>query len=228
MIEKKHFHGFKPQTLKFLRNLERNNKKEWFEEHRKDYETLLLNPFKQLATDLGESMLLIDPMLEIKPVVNKTTSRIHRDTRFSKDKSPYKSNLWLTFKRQVPDWKTTPVFFFELFKDWYRFGMGFYSASPATMGSIRKLIDENPDDFAALIRSIDQQQHFKLDGDDYKRTIPNNHPEEFQPWYRKRNFFLPCNCETDDLLMSPELSDRILEGFNLLVPLYRFLWKAIE
>ena len=222
------FQGFSPKTLHFLKSLERNNKKEWFEAHRKDYETWLLNPFKSLTTDLGGFMLLIDPMLEIKPVVNKTISRIHRDTRFSKDKSPYKSNLWLTFKRRVPDWKKTPVFFFELFTDWYRFGMGFYNAAPATMISFRNKIERNPDEFSALIETINRQQIFKLDGEDYKRPLGNEYPALIQPWYQKKSFYLSCNRETDDLLMSPELSDRILEGFNMLVPLYRFLWKAIE
>jgi len=227
MDSAKLFQGFSPATLKFLKNLGENNKKEWFEAHRKDYETVLLNPFKRLVTDLGDFMLMIDPMLEIRPAINKTISKIHRDTRFSKDKTPFKTNLWLSFKRQVPDWKTTPVFFFELFPDWYRFGMGFYSPTPATMASIRNRIDEDPVEFTQIIQSIAQQETFVLDGEDYKRRIANNHPEEIQLWYQKKGFYLSCNRDIDDLLMSPELSERVLKGFNELVTLYHYLWKTI-
>ncbi|MDA8210412.1 MAG: DUF2461 domain-containing protein [Clostridia bacterium] len=89
------FKGFSKSTLDFLKNLKANNNKVWFETHKQDYQEYLLKPLKDLVMDLSSFMLSIDPYLETKPAVNKTISRIYRDTRFSKDKSPYKSTMWI-------------------------------------------------------------------------------------------------------------------------------------
>jgi len=122
------FNGFLPQAPGFLERLAANNNKAWFDEHRDQYEELLLEPLKLLVGDLTETMRAIDPALITIPAVDKTISRIYRDTRFSRNKSPCRTCLWITFKRRSPDWKQAPCFFFELTADSYRYGMGFYSA----------------------------------------------------------------------------------------------------
>ena len=108
------FEGFSKDSIVFLRELKKNNNKQWFESHKSDYEALLLAPLKNLVSDLGDFMLSIDNFFEVTPSVNKTISRIYRDTRFSHDKSPYKTSLWITFKRPQKDWKDAPAYFFEI------------------------------------------------------------------------------------------------------------------
>lgn len=98
-----------------------------FEANKYDYQEYLLKPFKQLVNDLGCFMLSIDPLLETTPAVDKTISRIYRDTRFSKDKTPYKSSMWFSFRRPGRDSKEDPVYFFEISGDRYCYGMGFFS-----------------------------------------------------------------------------------------------------
>lgn len=102
------FNGFSPESPGFLERLAANNNKAWFEEHRDDFEQSLMEPLKNLVSDLTGAMLAIDPELVVIPAVDKTISRIYRDTRFSRNKSPYKTCLWITFKRRSPDWKTAP------------------------------------------------------------------------------------------------------------------------
>jgi uncharacterized protein (TIGR02453 family) len=132
--EERRFKGFSPKTLKFLRAIKANNNKAWFEAHRNDYEEYVLGPLRDLVTDLGDFMLDIDPRFEVEPAVNKTISRIYRDTRFSKDKSPFRSTVWITFKNRNKDWTTNVCgYFFELSMDSYRYGMGFYDAAPSIM-----------------------------------------------------------------------------------------------
>ncbi|MHB8918961.1 MAG: DUF2461 family protein, partial [Desulfocucumaceae bacterium] len=114
------FNGFSPETLEFLINLGLNNDKAWFESNKHQYQEFLLEPLRSLASDLGPFMLSIDPYLEVSP--GRSVSRIYRDTRFSRDKSPYKTNMWAAFKRPSRDWKADPVFFFEIYQDWYRYG----------------------------------------------------------------------------------------------------------
>ena len=148
----RHFDGFSRNTLKFLKGLKANNNKAWFQKHRDEYNKYVLDPLRNLVTDLGEFMLDIDPRFEITPVVNKTISRIYRDTRFSRDKSPFRSTVWITFKNQNKDWTTlVSGYFFELSVNSYRYGMGFYNAAPAIMAKFREMIDENPREFLKTI-----------------------------------------------------------------------------
>ena len=85
-----HFHGFSRRTFTALLDLGRHNYKTWFEAHRSIYETHVLQPLRDLVSDLADSMLGIDLSFEVAPAVGKTISRIYRDTRFSKDKSPFR------------------------------------------------------------------------------------------------------------------------------------------
>ena len=163
--EEKRFRGFSPKTLKFLRGLKANNNKTWFQAHRADYEDYVLQPLRELVTDLGDLMLDIDPSFEITPAVNKTISRIYRDTRFSKDKSPFRSTVWFTFKNQKKDWATHVCgYFFELSINSYRYGMGFYNAAPVIMSRFRGMIDDNPKEFLKAISFFDKQKTFVLEG----------------------------------------------------------------
>ena len=226
--EKRRFNGFSRKTLKFLRGLKANNDKAWFQSHRADYEEFVLQPLRDLVTDLGDIMLDIDPRFEITPAVNKTISRIYRDTRFSKDKSPFRSTVWITFKNRSKDWTTRVCgYFFELSVDSYRYGMGFYNAAPAIMNKFREMIDEDPKDFLKAISFFDRQKTFMLEGEKYKRIIDKTKPEKIQTWYQRKNMYLVCNRKIDDTLFSRKLADDLTYGFGLISPLYLYLQKIL-
>ena len=80
------FTEFTKTGIFFLKDIASNNNKEWFEQHRNTYEKYLLEPLKQLVTDLELVIKSIDNNIETAPVINKTISKIYRDTRFSSDK----------------------------------------------------------------------------------------------------------------------------------------------
>jgi len=213
--EEKRFSGFSPKTLKFLRGLKANNNKAWFQAHRADYEDYVLQPLRELVMDLGDFMLDIDSSFEITPAVNKTISRIYRDTRFSKDKSPFRSIVWFTFKNQKKDWATHVCgYFFELSVNSYRYGMGFYNAASAIMSRFREMIDDNPKEFLKAISFFDKQKTFVLEGENYKRIIDKTKPEKIQEWYQRRNMYLVCNRKIDDVLFSSKLADDLIYGFG--------------
>jgi uncharacterized protein (TIGR02453 family) len=223
------FRGFSPKTLKFLRGLKANNNKAWFQAHRANYEDYVLQPLRDLVTDLGDFMLDIDPSFEITPAVNKTISRIYRDTRFSKDKSPFRSTVWFTFKNQKKDWTTHVCgYFFELSIDSYRYGMGFYNAAPAIMNRFREMIDDDPKEFLKAISFFDKQKTFVLEGENYKRVIDKTKPETIQSWYQRKNMYLVCNRKIDDALFSKKLIDDLACGFDMIAPFYHYLQKTIS
>ncbi len=219
------FEGFSPKTIEFLINLGLNNNKAWYQEHKKEYNEYLLIPFQSLVISLKDFMLGIDRDFETAPLVDKTISRIYRDVRFSKDKSPYRSNMWLSFKKQVPDWKDSPVFFFELMPESYRYGMGFYQAESGTMANFRSHIDKHPDVFLKAISFFRSENPFELMGEDYKKILDKTKTPEIQKWYQKKNFYIVSIRKFDETLFSGELVKVLIKGFSLLIPLYQYLWK---
>lgn len=219
------FKGFSNATIEFLTDLKNNNNKLWFESHRKSYEKYLLSPMRALVTDLSSFMLTIDPYFITAPAVNKTISRIYRDTRFSKDKSLYRPNMWVIFKRRSENWLDDPGYFFEIFPHYYRYGMGFYQATKKTMDCIREAIDSKPKEFLKTIDFL-KSGIFELKGESYKRKIESSLPPEIQEWYRKKSFYLVCNRNLDETLFSEKLIDEMISGFSMTVSLYRFIRKA--
>ena len=214
------FKGFTIDTISYLNGLKENNNKQWFEENRDKYREFLLAPMEELVLELQPVMLSIDSLLEVKP--KKTISRINRDVRFSNDKSPYRSNMWIAFKRVYQDWKAEPVYFFEVFPDYYRFGMGFYSIPKETLYKLRGMIDENKKEFTKIYSLYNRQTTFKIEGDKYKRIINPSLRSELNEWYQRKEIYFTCNREIDTRLFSYELIDDITAGFKLLEPMYDF------
>lgn len=219
------FNGFSQESLDFLGNLKANNNRMWFEANRQVYINYLLEPLQDLVVDIGAFMLTIDPYLEVTPAIDKTISRIYRDTRFSRDKSPYKSTMWITLKRPNKEWKDAPAFFFEMSADSYRYGMGFFSASKKTMDKFREMIDKKPQEFLKAVSFYSKQQIFVVEGERYKKILDKSMPEEIQHWYQRRNLYLVCNKKIDTRLFSSGLVDDLISGFSLIAPFYHYLWK---
>lgn len=223
MTEKNSFTGFTTDTLEFLRTLAANNRKEWFEAHREEYRRFLQEPLQQLASVLAGPLTVIDPDLITES--RRVISRIHRDTRFSRNKSPYKTTMWLTFKRPLKEWQDAPCFFFEIGVDFYRFGMGFYSASKVTMDRLRQVIDRKPEAFRREVAFLDGQDTFVLEGEKYKRLLDGQKEEDILEWYQRRNLYLVCNRQIDGRLFSRGVLDELTSGFGRLAPFYHWLWR---
>jgi uncharacterized protein (TIGR02453 family) len=220
------FNGFTPESLTFFENLAANNNKTWFEDHRDNFEQSLMEPLKLLVSDLSGAMLAIDSELITIPKVDKTISRIYRDTRFSRNKSPYKTCLWITFKRRSPDWKNAPCFFFEISADGYRFGMGFYSATRETMNNLRRFIEAKPAEFRKGVAAFAAQDIFTLEGERYKRPLDRALPDDLQLWHNRKNVYFMCQRTVNGRLFTRNISDDLSEGFGVLKPLYELLWRV--
>ncbi|WP_156171490.1 DUF2461 domain-containing protein [Yersinia massiliensis] len=217
------FTGFTQQGLTFLQQIAQNNTKEWFEEHRDIYEQHLLLPMRKLVTDLGTDMMAIDELFEIRPAIGKTISRMNRDTRFSHDKSLYRSNIWLTFKRSRKNWTDAPTYFFEFGPDWWRYGLGYYSASRATMDLFRQQLIRAPADFLKIAECI--HPNFLIEGESYKRPLIKDQPQELATWYNKKSWALISHHHDMEPLFSNQLVDILSKDFRRLSPIYDFLMK---
>ncbi|MBN2781020.1 MAG: DUF2461 domain-containing protein [Candidatus Marinimicrobia bacterium] len=220
------FTGFSPEAQSFLQSVERNNNRVWFEAHRADYEKLILTPLRKLVMDLSPVMHDIDPELELRPVVNKTISRIYRDTRFSSDKTLLRSNMWINFKRPQKEWHDIPSWWFEITPVQFTYGMGFYQASPATLRQFRDRINSKVSLFREVIAFYPGDPPFRLEGSLYKRRIASGLPEDIQDWYQRKNMYLICRCEPDKLFFSEALVAHLGRRFTELAPLYHYWMES--
>ena len=218
------FTGFTQEGLNFLQDAWINNSRVWFEEHRSIYDNDLIKPFRLLVEQLTPTMLKIDEWFETRPAIGKTISRIHRDTRFSKDKSLYRSRLWLTFKRPNRDWKEAPAYFFEIGPDSYRYGLGYYCASKPTMDIFREEILNDPSRFLAVINCV--KKPFELVGEMYKRPLIKDQDEKLSTWYNRKNIaVMVTNNHIEDVL-NGDLPNKLAKGFKQLLPLYDYLMRV--
>lgn len=222
------FKGFSHKTFDFLMNLEFNNNKIWFEENKQSYKDYVVKPFQELINSLSSYMLSIDPLFDTRADIGKTISRIYRDVRFSKDKSPYRSSVWLTFKRASAEWKLEPCFFFEITPSIYRYGMGFFVIEKETILKLRELIDRNSDDFREILSKYSDQKIFTLSGEKYKKILDKSKAEEILNWYQRKEIYFMCEKKIAKNLFESRLVDDLKNDYDILRPFYEFLWKLKE
>ena len=120
------FAGVPEGTTTFLSGLAAHNKKEWFEDHRDDYEAYWVDVGLQLVVALGDGLRTLEPKIAAEPKINGSLFRIHRDTRFSKDKTPYKDHLDLWFWDDVAKKNARTGFWLRIQGTSWGIGVGNY------------------------------------------------------------------------------------------------------
>ncbi len=146
------FNGFSDETFAFLRDLQANNTKEWFDANRDRYEAIWKGEAQDLIAALSGPMSRLDPPLKAVPRLNGSLRRINRDVRFSKDKSPYSPRLHLIFwTGEHPN--KSPGMHLVLHPDGIGYGAGAWGYEPAALKRLRKRISD-PKDRAVLLKAI--------------------------------------------------------------------------
>ena len=133
------FEGFTADTLRFMSELTAHNDREWFAENHERYERILLDRQRAFVDAVGEAFESVDPRVQCVPAVNRSIFRINRDTRFSKDKSPYKTYSDLFFWIGA-DRKSSPGYFMRIAADEVWVGCGAHSLSPEQLARLRAAI----------------------------------------------------------------------------------------
>lgn len=149
---------FSKDTLKFWRGLAKNNSKAWFDEHRKEYEQHLREPYKALAEDLCEAISLGEPEYQLGP--KAATYRINRDIRFSNDKTPYKTDLGITIGRQAKHDPAWPAYTVRIGVSGIAVGGGLYMPDATLRDHVRRQIAAAPKKIAAVEKNKTFRKHF--------------------------------------------------------------------
>ena len=174
------FPGFPPEGLEFFRQLQRNNRREWFQPRKAIFEATLKQPMRELVSAVNAAMKSFAPEYVTDP--EKAIYRIYRDTRFSKDKTPYKDHIAAYFSRRGD--KTGAGFYFAVSHKEVAIGGGIYMPAPETLRAMREHVAEQHEEFRKIARARAVRQLFAgVQGEQLTRV-----PKGFAAITRPRTF----------------------------------------
>jgi uncharacterized protein (TIGR02453 family) len=213
---------FTAETLKFLRALKRNNRREWFNAHREQYEAQVREPMTAIVERLAEDFRAFAPELVASPKVSMY--RIYRDTRFSENKTPYKTHIAAVFPTRGLLKHEGAGVYFHISPDEVWIGGGMYSPQPAQLYAVREHIAENVRQLRAIVEAPGFRRHVgQLEGDKLSR-VPRGFPKDHQAAeYLKFRHFIAGAGFPATLAASPKFYGTLLTVFKQVVPLSRFL-----
>jgi uncharacterized protein (TIGR02453 family) len=213
---------FTPATLKFLRALKKNNDREWFKARKDEYEAHVKAPMLEVIGQLAKDFKKIAPELEASPKVS--LYRIYRDTRFSEDKTPLKTNVAAVFPWKGLARHSGAGLYFEVSPGWVWMGGGLYSPETPDLVKIREhIIDTWPE-----IRKVTTNKAFvthvrELHGDRLTR-VPRGFPADSPAVaYLKQRQFLASREFPADFATDAKFYPTLVSTFAAMMPLIRFL-----
>ncbi len=223
---KSKFPGFSPQALAFLRSLKRNNRREWFQPRKDQYETLIKLPMLELIGCLNEEFARFAPHYVTPP--QKATYRIYRDTRFAKDKSPYKTHISAIFPRSTAVKREGAVFYFHFTeKELLIFG-GVYMPEREELLAYRTLLQERYRELQEILRDSKLRRTFgELQGEKLSRVpkgFPGDHPAE--SLLRNKQWYLENTLDIRTVTSS-KLLPELVKHFEMMAPMVEFMNQAL-
>jgi len=218
---------FTPKSLAFLRALKRNNKREWFASRKADYEEHVRAPMIAVVEQLAKDFRRFAPELEASP--KTSIFRIYRDTRFSDDKSPYKTQVAAAFRdRRLPRGESAGLYV-EVTPGWVWIGGGYYAPQTPQLVRIREHISETFPEIDRITRKAVFRRAFgTLEGERLTR-VPRGFPKDDPAAeYLKYRSFLAGRELPADFATRPEFYPTLVATFKAVMPLVRFLTEPLS
>ena len=176
------FEGFSQEALDFLNDIRFNNNQTFYEANKARYERYVKQPMRELSDELAPVVQLIDPKLDTRP--GRTMSRIRRDTRYTKDKSPFRDHAWLGWRYPGEGRGEGFHMYWGFGPDWLGWGCGCYYTDKPLMDALRLHIRRESDDVRRCLKALDGR--FEPYGEDYKKlAVPDDVPEDLAEIVRK-------------------------------------------
>ncbi len=233
---------FSEDTFKFLRQLAKNNSREWFLANKDRYEASVRGPCLRLITDLADPLKDISPQLTaIAKPVGGSLFRIHRDTRFAGDKSPYKTNAGMYFSHAAatkaarndaaggaPGRLDAPGLYLQVQPGHCFLGGGIWHPQPETTRRIRDYMVSNPASWKKATRDPKFLKVFEQGGESLVRP-----PKGYDPAHEliedlKRKDFIASAQLDDEVLLRPDLVKQLMTRYALMAPMLDWLCGSLD
>ena len=216
------FAGFPAEGVQFFRGLARNNRREWFQPRKSIFEESVKRPMQELVTALNAKLMEYAPQYVTDPA--HAIYRFYRDTRFSKDKSPYKQQIAASFPRRGQERHVGAGFYCAVSHKEVAVGGGIYMPTPETLLAVRHHIAEHHEELRRITNSGTVRKLFgELQGEQLSRTpkgFPCGHPAD--DLLRMKQFLLYIELPAD-MVTTPRLFREIDTRFRAMAPFLEFL-----
>lgn len=220
---------FTTSGVSFLKQLQQNNNREWFNEHKSEYEDCIRTPALQFISDMTNDLALISPHFLAHPKkVGGSLMRVYRDVRFGKDKRPYKTNIGIQFRHEMGRDVHAPGFYLHIALDECFVGVGIWRPDALALGKIRDAIIERDKEWLAAINDKRFKGKFVLGGSELK-TYPRGYPKD-HPLINdlRRKDFIAITPMTIENILSPRFKKMVVDRFSAADAYMQFLCQALS
>ena len=220
---------FTDSTFKFLEQLNANNNRPWFNEHKPDYEQFVRSPALDFISAMQPHLESLSP--HFTAVAKKTGGslmRIYRDARFSKDKTPYKTNIGIQFRHLAGKDIHAPGFYVHISPNDCFIAAGIWKPSSKPLSQIREMISDNPRAWKNITTDATFKRLFTLSGDvlkTYPRGYAKDHPMIND--LRRKDFIAIHPINRADVL-DPNFLTTVYQRYQVASDLMDYLCNALE
>jgi uncharacterized protein (TIGR02453 family) len=220
--------SFESRTLRFLEALEANNKREWFKENKSRYEDDVLDVALRFIISMQEPLAEFAPRFTAVPTrVGGSLMRVYRDTRFSKNKLPYKTNIGIQFRHEQAKDVHSPGYYVHIEPDELFLGVGMWRPDSDPLRGIRERIAAKPAEWHRAMDSQPFRRNFSLGGESLSRP-PRGFDKELEciEDIKRKSFIAVRELKVEDCL-KPQFQRTVESSFKSAKPFMRFLCKAV-
>lgn len=220
---------FTTQGMAFLRKLEQNNTRDWFHENKSGYEDLIRTPALNFIDDMENDLNHISPhFLAVAKKVGGSLMRVHRDVRFSKDKSPYKTNIGIQFRHEMGRDVHAPGFYLHVEPGDCFVGVGIWRPDSTALGKIRDSIIERDKFWMDAINDKTFKKNFDLSGESLK-TAPRGYDKNHVLIHDlRRKDFIAISPMADKTVLSKSFKSQVIKRFTEAEAYMLFLCKSLN
>ncbi|MFZ6033907.1 MAG: DUF2461 domain-containing protein [Melioribacter sp.] len=180
MADVNYMSKFPAAPLAFLKKLKKNNNRNWFEEHRREYEEDFLMPAQAFVEIMAMHLIEIKPSFQAIPKIDKSIFRLHRDVRFSKDKKPYKTNLGILFWEGKGKKMESSGLYFHVDPESFFIAAGMYEFTKDQLKKYRETvaIEANAVELDRILKKI-EKKGYTIGGKSYKQ-VPRGFDKDYK------------------------------------------------
>lgn len=220
------FPGIPREGMQFLSALARNNRREWFQPRKHVYDEQVKTPMAELVTALNSAMMRFAPNYVAEPA--KAIYRIYRDTRFSKDKTPYKTHIAAIFPRRGLEKHGGAGLYFSVSPKEIEVAGGVYMPGPEALLAIRTHLAGHHEEFRKIIRAKELRTLMgEMHGDQLSRVpkgFPCDHAAADLLRYKQWLVYVMLDPK---LAVTPKLLPEVQERFEAMMPFLEFLNRPL-
>ncbi len=223
------FKGFPQDTLIFLQQLKHNNHRDWFSQNKERYESLIREPALVLIEAIGPELAKISPHFNaIAKKSGGSLMRVYRDTRFFKDKTPYKTNIGIQFRHKLGKDVHAPGFYLHIAPDECFLGVGLWRPEAKILAKIRTFIMDNPSAWKDANHYKPFKKYYQISGDSLKRP-PRGFPADHELIEDlKRKDFIALKAFNPSRIHKPQFIKYVIDSYLQADPYMHYLCDAVD